>query len=162
MSPKVKFKYPSVGVGIFLANPNDETILVGKRKDSSLIGLPGGWLEKGEEWEDCAKRELAEETGLEKETTKFNHIYTLNCRFFNKSKNYHNISCIMYSEIDEKDLLIIKNTEPDKCIGWYWTTINELRNNSEGLFYPLRDFLSKFKTIVSTSNLKMMIKNYCF
>jgi len=64
----------------------------------------------------------------------------------------------MYSEIDESDLSIIVNTEPDKCIGWYWASIKDLRNNIENLFYPLRDFLEKFKRIVSTESLKEMIK----
>lgn len=143
---------------MFLVNPKDEKILVGKRTDSSLIGLPGGWMEKGEEWEECAKRELKEETGLDKEASTFNHIYTLNCKF---NKSYHSISCVMYTEAEEKDLSIIKNTEPDKCVGWYWVTVKDLRNNIEDLFYPLREFLCKFKNIASSVNIKKMIKNYC-
>lgn len=38
-------------------------ILVMKRADNGLYGLPGGGLELGETFEDCAVRETLEETG---------------------------------------------------------------------------------------------------
>lgn len=38
-----------------------------------IYGLPGGLIEKGESAEDCAKRELEEETGLKLE--KIMHVY---------------------------------------------------------------------------------------
>jgi len=129
---------------------------LGKRKDSGLFGLPGGWLEMGEEWEECASRELQEETGLIKKPDTFSHIHTLNCKFIDY--NYHNISCIMYNEVELDDLSQIKNTEPNKCAGWIWVTFGELRTKIDNLFYPLRDFLGKFPDLMNVSYLKNMIK----
>ncbi|MGA9747269.1 MAG: NUDIX domain-containing protein [Nocardioides sp.] len=40
-------------------------ILLQRRADDGLWGIPGGALEPGESFEDAARRELEEETGLE-------------------------------------------------------------------------------------------------
>ncbi len=144
---------------MFLANPAEDKILLGKRKDSGLFGLPGGWLETGEEWENCASRELQEETGLVKHASTFSHIHTLNCKYIDF--NYHNVSCIMYNEVKDNEIGMIKNTEPDKCSGWMWVTFNELRSQIDRLFYPLRDFLGKFPELKNVNYLKSMIKTPC-
>lgn len=110
----------------------------------------------GEEWEDCASRELQEECGLVKKPETFNHIHTLNCKFL--EFNYHAISCIMYNEVEPNDLQNIKNNEPNKCSGWDWVSIPELRSKIDKLFFPLRDFLGKFPDLKNVSCLKSMIK----
>ncbi|HWU46112.1 MAG TPA: NUDIX domain-containing protein [Humibacter sp.] len=46
------------------------------RKDNGLWALPGGGLELGESIEDCAVREVREETGLDVEITGLVGIYT--------------------------------------------------------------------------------------
>ena len=54
-----------VGVGAIVVR--DGCLLMGLRKGSVGAGtwaLPGGWLEPGESFETCAKRELEEETGI--------------------------------------------------------------------------------------------------
>ena len=155
---KPKSKDPGIGVGVFLANVTEDKILIGVRKDSQLLGLPGGWLEKGEEWEDCAARELKEETGLVKPPQSFRHIYTLNCKPSDRS--FHNISCVMYNEVEPDEVSKIKNMEPEKCYGWFWVSFGELRQKIDRLFHPLRDFLNKFPDMNTVSYLKKMIKPY--
>jgi 8-oxo-dGTP diphosphatase len=147
---------PGIGVGIFLANIVEDKVLIGKRKDSGLLGLPGGWLEPGEEWDECASRELSEETGLYKKPNTFKHVHTLNSKQL--ENRYHNISCIMYNEVTDEDIEKIKNTEPKKCSGWYWITFSEMRKQVDDLFYPLRDFLGKFPDLNNVEYLKNMIK----
>lgn len=148
---------PSIGVGVFLSLPKEEKILVGKRIRTGLYGLPGGWLEFGEEWEDAASRELNEETGLAKQPLCFDHVFTLNCHS-TLEKNQHNISCIMYSEVDETESTKIVNKEPHKCSGWMWVGIEDLRRNINSLFYPLRDFLNIFKNVKKATDIKSLIK----
>ena len=64
----------------------------------------------------------------------------------------------MYNEVQDSELNLIKNTEPDKCSGWSWVTFNEMRSKIDRLFYPLRDFLGKFPDLTNVNYLKNMIK----
>ncbi len=130
-------------------------LLIGRRRDSTLLGLPGGWLEFGENWEDCASRELFEETNIKKPATEFHHIYTLNCRYIDKG--HHNISCIMLAEVKKEELYKVRNNEPDKCLGWYWISVEEMRSVISQLFYPLQQFLNQFQQIKKIDDLKKML-----
>jgi len=58
-----------VGVGVLVKDPKEKgKLFAGVRKGSHGAGslaLPGGHLEMMESWEECARREVEEETGLE-------------------------------------------------------------------------------------------------
>ena len=49
--------------GVLLLNEKRE-LLLQKRADNGLWGYPGGSMELGDSFEDCARREVQEETGL--------------------------------------------------------------------------------------------------
>lgn len=51
-------------------------IVLVHRKDNDLWALPGGGMEAGESIEDCAVREVKEETGLDVEVTGLIGVYT--------------------------------------------------------------------------------------
>ena len=58
-------KIPRVGLAVIIKK--EGKVLLGKRKNShgnNTWNFPGGHLEFGEDFEDCALREVKEETGL--------------------------------------------------------------------------------------------------
>ena len=57
---------PRVGVGVILVRQGQ--VLLGRRRGrdgAGTWGLPGGYLEMFESWEECARRELREEAALD-------------------------------------------------------------------------------------------------
>lgn len=65
-------KRPGVGVGVFIIK--NGKFLMTKRQGSHGEGtwtVPGGWMEYGEGFEQTAKREVAEEVGLNIKNVQF-------------------------------------------------------------------------------------------
>ena len=72
-APKVNSVVPSTTAVVL--DEHGRIALV-HRKDNGLWALPGGGMELGESIEDCAVREVKEETGLDVEITGLVGIYT--------------------------------------------------------------------------------------
>lgn len=118
--PKSALK-PSVGVGVLVVK--DDKTLLGKRKNSHGNGLwatPGGHLEFAETIEECAKRELLEETGLIARSVKLG-LWTENIIGKNADKHYITIFVTVEDYEGNVELL-----EPHKCEGWGWFRTNNL------------------------------------
>ncbi|MCJ1349236.1 hypothetical protein MMC31_007472 [Peltigera leucophlebia] len=123
-SPQVR-----VGVGAFVLksaqeSPENPYFLIGKRQNAHGAGtyaLPGGHLEFGETPEQCAAREVIEETGLK----------VSNVRFLTATNDYmpaegkHYISLYMVCTRDSNDVEP-QVLEPDKCEGWEWASWEDL------------------------------------
>lgn len=60
----VIFRHPVTGTTIIPRLPDGRIVLV-RRRDNGLWGLPGGLVDWGEDIPTTVRRELAEETGLE-------------------------------------------------------------------------------------------------
>jgi 8-oxo-dGTP diphosphatase len=131
---------PKVGVGVLIFNDKNE-ILIGKRKSAHGDGLyapPGGHLEFGETFEECAKRETAEETGLGIKDIKF--LTVTNDVFVSENKK-HYITIIMTARADKGEP---QNKEPEKCEKWEWVKWDEFPEN---LFLPVKNLRKQFNTI---------------
>ena len=121
-------KQAKVGVGVLVIDKG--RVLLGKRKGSHGTGTwsaPGGHLEFGESIEDCARREVLEETGLEIGDIRCGP-YTNNV-FVAEQKHYLTVFVLAKPLSGE-----LKNMEPEKCEGWAWFEWERL---PEPLFPPL-------------------------
>lgn len=125
-------KEPKVGVVIIVKKGGK--ILLGKRKNCTEAGrwsFPGGHLEYGESPEECAKRELLEETGI-KATRVSVGPWTNNMM---ENKHYIMLFMIIDEFFGEPQL-----KEPDKCEGWLWFDPSSL---PKPLFSPIVSLLKE-------------------
>jgi len=159
---------PHVGIGAFVLNSKNE-FLFGKRKGSHGQGtwaLPGGHLELHESFEECAKREVLEETGLH--IIDVQYLTSTNSPRIDGTKHYVTIFMVsrLVNEESQPELL-----EPDKCEGWEWISWNEMlrwyeenKNTGKGggtygsdehnLFMPMIDLVEQRPSIRPTLSSK--------
>lgn len=148
-------KYVNGTISVLLYNKEKDAILLGRRKDNGLISLPGGWLEYGEEWVECAKREMKEELDLDLEMQNFKHIKTLNV--CNEEKIVHNCAIFMSYDLPYSLIDSVKLKEPDKCEGWEWYTYHDMIDNYTNLGYSLKAFIESNKNCKSFTDLLVII-----
>ncbi|MBO9652383.1 MAG: NUDIX domain-containing protein [Variovorax sp.] len=125
----------TIGVGVGVIVVRDGKVLLGRRKGSHGAGTwsaPGGRLEFGESVEDCALRELREETGLSLGPVEVGP-YT-NDVFADVQEQYVTAFVIARHATGEPE-----NLEPLKCDGWAWFPWDEL---PEPLFEPIRSLVA--------------------
>jgi len=143
-------KSPRGGIGIFLVNYEANKVLIGKRKDNSLFALPGGWLERWEEFEECGSRELKEETDLNIPAEDLKHLRTYNC--LDPKNNYHNVAIYLWTKINNMQAEKVKNMEPEKCENWMWVELKFIKENLEKFFFPNKLFIEKHYNDLNNAN----------
>lgn len=112
---------PEVRVGVAVFVYKDGKFLVAQRRNShghSTWSIPGGHLEVNESIEDCAAREVLEETGMRVKNIRFLAITN---DIFSEGKHY--VSIWMTSDWESGEPII---TEPEKCTAQMWCTIDTL------------------------------------
>ncbi len=115
----------------------DKKVLLGKRKNVPIgkgtWGFPGGHLEENESFENCAEREVAEETGMKVKNLRF---LTATNDIFTKEKK-HYITLFLRAEHVSGSPKVL---EPDKCEKWRWF---EWKKLPSPLFLPVKNFLKQ-------------------
>src|SRR3990172_9629070 len=127
---------PKVGVGVMILK--DGKVLLGERKGSHGEGefaFPGGHLEYLESFEDCARREIKEETGIEIQNIKF--LFLANVTKY-APKHYAHIGLIADYKSGEPQVL-----EPEKSENWDWYHLDKLPSP---LFYMCELSFQAYKT----------------
>ena len=110
------------GVGVIIVNAQGE-ILLGKRcgQHAPFWSIPGGHLDEGETFEQCAQREIAEETGLMIAPPRFigisNNLQTW------RAEGKHTVSVCLQTQHPGGTP---ERKEPDKCAEWRWCSPNAL------------------------------------
>ncbi|KAI7537913.1 glycosyl hydrolase 53 [Hortaea werneckii] len=141
---------PRIGVGVFVfASRTSNRYLLGKRLGSHGAGtyaLPGGHLEYGESFEQCATREVQEETGLDITDVRF--LTATNSVFHETTKHYVTIFMTAIARSAENGLEPEpKVMEPDKCEAWSWSTFSDMRKMTAAtgaeLFKPLYSLMEQ-------------------
>ena len=107
---------PMVGIGIIIVNQQGQ-ILIGKRKNSHApyYSIPGGHMELGETFSQCAIREVEEETGLTIYKPQVIAV-TNNLSTYHESGKHYISVALLTTEFSGELTLI----EPNKCEGWLW------------------------------------------
>lgn len=126
-------KIPRIGVGVIVMQAGK--VLLGRRKGSHGAGtwsISGGHLEFGETIEECAKRELAEETGLQAFQIE---VGPWSNDIIDNDKHYVTLFAFVKKFEGEVKLL-----EPDKCEGWSWF---EWDNLPKPLFLSVQSLIKK-------------------
>ncbi len=113
---------PPVRVGTAILVLKDDKVLFGKRTGRHANGVwafPGGWLEFGESFEENARREVLEETGMDicdvRVLTAGNNIL--------KNENSHSVSIFLAAQWKSGEP---QACEPNKCGEWRWFAWNDL------------------------------------
>lgn len=108
-----------IGVATVIRNKHKHILLGLRRGDhgGGTWSLPGGHLEYGETPEECAAREIMEETGLYIQTKDLKKGPFVN-NFFAESKK-HYITLFFYADTFLEDAPP-EVREPDKCEIWKW------------------------------------------
>ncbi|KAJ4397846.1 hypothetical protein N0V93_002083 [Gnomoniopsis smithogilvyi] len=135
---------PNVRVGVAaLVRGPDGRVVFGRRKGSHGAGkwaFPGGHLEYGESFIDCAERETLEETGLKVKGLEVVDI--TNDIFEDLGKHYVTIFVVCKMTDPQQEPQVM---EPDKCEGWAWFSFDEIKQlQPEGLFLPVQNLLKQW------------------
>ena len=124
-----------LGLGCLSGKMTNSSWVSDSAHGANTWSIPGGHREYGESWEECAKREVLEETGLE--ITNVRLLTVTNDLFENDQKHY--ITLWVESDwVSGKESV----TEPDKLIQLAWRDFASLPSP---LFDPCWKNLKKAK-----------------
>ncbi|MCK5624359.1 NUDIX domain-containing protein [Candidatus Pacearchaeota archaeon] len=137
-------KEKKVGVGFGVMLLKNRKILLGRRNedtkkaDSELRGegtwtMPGGKLEYQESFEEGARREVMEETGIILKNAK------VICINNDKNEYAHFVTIGLFSEDFEGEVKVL---EPEEITEWKWFASKDLPKN---IFPPSKKVLENFK-----------------
>lgn len=127
---------PKVGVGVMILK--DGKVLLHKRKGSHGAGeysWPGGHMEYMESFEDCVRREVREEAGIEIKNIRF--LRLLNLKAY-APKHFIDLGFMAEWASGEPQVM-----EPDRCEAWGWYDLEDL---PKPCFAGIATYIEAYKT----------------
>lgn len=124
----IKREIPLTGVAVMIIK--DGKVLLGRRKNAHGAGeyaFPGGHLDHLESFEECARREVREECGLEIDTPQFQFLANV---LAYRPKHYVHVGLVAEWIAGEPS-----NNEPKLNESWQWYSPDAL---PQPLFEPTR------------------------
>jgi|WetSurMetagenome_2_1015567.scaffolds.fasta_scaffold883624_2 mutator protein MutT len=132
-----------VGATMLLINQNEELLMM-KRTDNHLWGVPGGSLELGETLEACVRRETFEEVGINVAQMELFGVYSgeeMHYTYPNNDEVFM-VSAVYLSRIDRELIHLDLNEHSSYC----FIKLNEIPKDVSPPIKPiLRDLITKFK-----------------
>jgi len=119
-------------------------VLLGRRRGSHGEGYyaaPGGHIEFGESFEQAARREVREETGLEIADLKLLSVGNYVFKRDDGERHYIDVDFICEAPGGEPQL-----AEPEKCDGWDWYDLDDL---PQPLFVVTRRMIESLRSGVT-------------
>ena len=136
---KVKFKVVEAGGGV--VEKEGKFLMIYRRK---VWDLPKGKLDKGETIEECAKREVEEETGvkvkIDKKVDAVWHTYTSKKKYILKKTHWYAMKCT-----DDKKMAPQKDEGIKKV---EWMDMEEVRNALHGSFRSIRYVMQEYTKMI--------------
>ena len=123
-------------------------VLLGRRRGSHGEGYyaaPGGHIEFGESFEQAARREVSEETGLEIADLKLLSIGNYVFKREDGERHYIDVDFVCEAPTGEPQL-----AEPEKCDGWDWYDLDDL---PQPLFIVTRRMIESLRSGVTLNRL---------
>jgi 8-oxo-dGTP diphosphatase len=123
-------------------------VLLGRRRGSHGEGYyaaPGGHIEFGESFEQAARREVSEETGLEIADLKLLSIGNYVFKREDGERHYIDVDFVCEAPAGEPQL-----AEPEKCDGWDWYELDHL---PQPLFIVTRRMIESLRSGVTLKSL---------
>lgn len=133
---------PQVGVGVLVMR--DNKVLLGKRRGAHGAGFyapPGEHIELGESIAQTARREVAEECGLEIEDIR---LVSVGAYRWSDSRHYVGVDVVCQAPRGEP-----QNLEPERCEGWEWYALDALPSP---LFIVAEKIISSYRTGIILSD----------
>ncbi|MEK7068958.1 MAG: NUDIX domain-containing protein [Patescibacteria group bacterium] len=130
----MRMDYPGIGTGVWIRK--DNKVLLGLRTGkfgTNTWCIPGGKLEMFEAWDDGARREVLEETGIKIKDMRF--VAVLDDQ--NKDIGMHYLTIHFVADWVSGEARVM---EPEKFARWEWFAYDAL---PAPLFPPTRNFVDK-------------------
>ena len=148
---------PKAIIGIYVINEEGNKLLLGLNKIESNWKIPGGLLLLGEDFPDCALRELLSKLNLKVKPDRLQKFVSFNV--LDKEKSYHNIEIDFILQITRMEEVSIRNCSKTDYDWWVWFDYNEVLDVKNELSCGIEVFFKKYE-IRSVSQIQKIFAKY--